>query len=548
MHATVILCAFVLASVVSATVLGINSHSELLKNGFVHTPGIFAHHVYKTADRTVLIPNDFKPASSVPEWHSRLSFTPPDPLRLDPFFAFIPVYLGSLMAGASAIETNSPCFAQTQFVFHPTSNDTGVIEVTGDKPTSELCRDLYLFATVKGWHLHEQFFRGTHSIEWHHMSVEEAADVSANGIRVFRFPRDETDTISDIYQTFRMFDGGFAPGPKAHVTADMEKTNLQFLKDHANVTMEPRPIESVFLDESQIHSGDFFGVIRLDGLDPMLAWAMGSATGHTTVAMWIDGELYVCESTSGWYWPKANIQRTPYRDWLKFAQDASFNVVHLPLRAEVRARFNETAALDWFLTVEGLQYGYRNMLFGWIDTPEDNYPLGLNSRMLQVGMSLVDTLVPSVVDQMWNEALNMRLGTRGLRTWQIYAEASARNISFYELVTMPEQDHWVYSDGYNMVCDVFVLELYKAAGLFGEITSQIQGTEFQNWDVYSLAFFDETTPRPAACVEADPDLTYCQILGKYRMHMKGYNTFEPYPHMRENCGGHAYDYIKAAGC
>jgi len=36
----------------------------------------------------------------------------------------------------------------------------------------------------------------------------------------------------------------------------------------------------------------------------MIAWAMGSATGHTTVAMRREGVLYVCESQAkGSYWP-----------------------------------------------------------------------------------------------------------------------------------------------------------------------------------------------------------------------------------------------------
>ncbi len=37
---------------------------------------------------------------------------------------------------------------------------------------------------------------------------------------------------------------------------------------------------------------------RLDGLDPMIAWAMGAATGHTAVALWRDEELFVCESNA----------------------------------------------------------------------------------------------------------------------------------------------------------------------------------------------------------------------------------------------------------
>ena len=32
-------------------------------------------------------------------------------------------------------------------------------------------------------------------------------------------------------------------------------------------------------DPSLIKSGDTFNILRLDGLDPMIAWAMGSATG-----------------------------------------------------------------------------------------------------------------------------------------------------------------------------------------------------------------------------------------------------------------------------
>ena len=32
-------------------------------------------------------------------------------------------------------------------------------------------------------------------------------------------------------------------------------------------------------DPSLIKSGDTFDILRLDGLDPMIGWAMGSATG-----------------------------------------------------------------------------------------------------------------------------------------------------------------------------------------------------------------------------------------------------------------------------
>ena len=42
------------------------------------------------------------------------------------------------------------------------------------------------------------------------------------------------------------------------------------------------------LDKKLVRSGDTIDILRLDGLDPMIAWAMGAATGHTAVALWKD--------------------------------------------------------------------------------------------------------------------------------------------------------------------------------------------------------------------------------------------------------------------
>ena len=67
-----------------------------------------------------------------------------------------------------------------------------------------------------------------------------------------------------------------------------------------------------------IKNGDTFNIMRLDGLDPMIAWAMGAATGHTAVALWRDGQLQVCESNAlSPYWPRNGIQCNPYSAWLE---------------------------------------------------------------------------------------------------------------------------------------------------------------------------------------------------------------------------------------
>lgn len=60
----------------------------------------------------------------------------------------------------------------------------------------------------------------------------------------------------------------------------------------------------------------------------------------------------------------------------------------------------------------------------------------------------------------------------------ILAEAERRGITLDHLLTIPEQDDWVYSDGKSTTCVAFILGIYKAAGIFEPFSSSIQVTEF----------------------------------------------------------------------
>ena len=51
-------------------------------------------------------------------------------------------------------------------------------------------------------------------------------------------------------------------------------------------------------------------------------------------------------------------------------------------------------------------------------------------------------------------------------------------MSFNQLLTIPEQDEWEYSDGKSTTCVAFILAMYKAAGVFAPFTESIQVTEF----------------------------------------------------------------------
>ena len=64
------------------------------------------------------------------------------------------------------------------------------------------------------------------------------------------------------------------------------EANIDFLKKYSYIDIQPRDeAENIPPPASEVHSGDSFYVMRFDGLNPMLAWAMGSTTGHTTTGM-----------------------------------------------------------------------------------------------------------------------------------------------------------------------------------------------------------------------------------------------------------------------
>eukprot|EP01126_Amoeba_proteus_P047396 TRINITY_DN5401_c0_g1_i18.p1 TRINITY_DN5401_c0_g1~~TRINITY_DN5401_c0_g1_i18.p1 ORF type:complete len:504 (+),score=105.11 TRINITY_DN5401_c0_g1_i18:327-1838(+) len=501
-------------------------------------------------------------------------------LKPDDYFKFIPSYLGSVTVG-QPLTWSTSCFSENSATLSITNNVSAVLSVSTKQKMSLFCDDTYLFAYVGSFDI--TFFEvawWTHSIDWkgsclcgnHYLdkfpfppqfllsaggwTESELFDLQTNGIRVFKFPDGIVLSIDELFETALMFFGGLVG---AHVPEWTAEDNLKFLQDHMGLSMPERKIQRIDLPKSEFRSGDFLGIIRLDGLDPMLAWGMGSHTGHTAILMWVNNELYVCESTtSSAYWPNNGIQMTPFDEWMDLAEKANYNVVHLPLDTKVADSFDVNSAIKFLYSVKGLPYGFHNLFTGWVDTAEDNYPPPLTSHLAMLlapfaEWLLFEELQDGQTFDFLAQGLNFRLGVKGLSLTEAYMLASQRGISFTDLVTMPEQDSWIFTDasgvsGPSMVCDVFVTRMWKAGGLFGSIADQIQAAEFTNWDAYSLNIFNANYTRPAACVNADPDSQFCQILGKYLIALPQYNTFKPFPHMRERCPSLPPEYKKPLYC
>ncbi|KAI7757279.1 hypothetical protein M8C21_019190, partial [Ambrosia artemisiifolia] len=355
--------------------------------------------------------------------------------------------------------------------------------------------------------------------------------------------------------------------------------------NHMGATFETRPKPwRATIDPNDVHSGDFLAVSKIrgrwGGFETLEKWVTGAFAGHTAVCMKDEfGNLWVGESGHENEKGEEIIVVIPWDEWwdLALKDDSNPQIALLPLHPEIRAKWNNTAAWEYALSMSGKPYGYHNMIFSWIDTIGDNYPPPIDAHLYEEEYSifsltksilppesLKDDLVsrlghfvisvmsmwtrmqPAYAANMWNEALNMRLGTefrpayhlyfQGLDLYGILEETEKRGMSFDELLTIPENDEWVYSDGKSTTCVAFILQMYKAAGIFGPVADSIQVTEFTIRDAYMLKIYENNQTRlPNWCNNGDDKLPFCQILGKYRMELPLYNTLEPYANMNENC-------------
>ncbi|CAN1852691.1 hypothetical protein LINPERHAP1_LOCUS40719 [Linum perenne] len=278
------------------------------------------------------------------------------------------------------------------------------------------------------------------------------------------------------------------------------------------------------------------GVLYLKTLEK---WVTGAFAGHTSVCLKDEeGNLWVGESGHENEKGEEVIAVIPWDEWweLSLKDDSNPQIALLPLHPDVRARFNNTAAWEYVRSMAGKPYGYHNMIFSWIDTVADNYPPPLDAHLVISVMSMWTRVQPAYAANMWNEALNKRLGTEGLDLYGILAEVEKRGITFDELLTQPEQDEWIYSDGKSTTCVAFILQMYKEAGVFDPIGNSIQVTEFTIRDAYMLKIFENNQTRlPSWCNCGDAQLDFCQILGEYWMELPDYNSIVPYAKMNENC-------------
>jgi hypothetical protein len=474
------------------------------------------------------------------------------------FFWFAPAVKAILKNATDSVTFSNDCFQVNTASFEKLEKDETILTISSEKPTGESCKDSYIIAMTTVLQIRFIYKEGTSRIILSNLTDDDLSDINVNGVKIFGFCQGFFTEIRSIFDTAELYLGGLGvnkdswiPLFRPSVPDYMVKANVDFIQRFTNYTQNSRGdwgTKVIDIDKSEIKSGDFLAISRLDGVDPLVMLGSGSHIGHSAVCFWVDNELYVMESQAGWYWPRAGIQINKWDDWIEWANNADFMVAILPLKEEVRAKFDVDKAYQWYKSVEGLNYGFHNFVFTWLDTERDNWPNWVDSETLFFAIGLFDRVARKYADVMFGEGLNLRLGIKGYSVREAILIAATQGISAGNLFAMPEQYGWKYSDGMNFVCSCFAMGLYINGGIFGDI--QLLPNEFGPKDVYQLNIFDKSykDKRPQVCQDADPDLEYCQIMGKYQIVLNNYSTIEPYTHMNEKCPSIAPDYIRPDGC
>lgn len=145
------------------------------------------------------------------------------------------------------------------------------------------------------------------------------------------------------------------------------------------------------------------------------------------------------------------------------------------MRPEIAEKFDELGAQVFFFQTEGLPYGYHNFLYGWIDTPSDNWPPMLPNEGVPIVFSIIEKISPSAAFNFFTEALNKRLGVEGKNISEIAMLAAEQDMSIEDVMGMVEMDGWEYTgeeprDGLSYVCSAYIAAMYKAGGLFDDMS------------------------------------------------------------------------------
>ena len=450
------------------------------------------------------------------------------------YYDFFPYHIANIKTNNyNLTKIKTKCFDQINFNLVEKKNKIDFnLNIT--QKENIFCSDTLIISNNFNYYIKNIIFEGYYNI-FSTNNNQEIADINFYGINIFIMEDNPLNLIYNILITINLFID----------TSISQYLNLDFLEKKMGIQTK----NSILFDipkKENIKNGTTLGILRYDGIDPLIMYGTGSRIGHTAVIYHQNCNTYVYESTDKNpfgknYWPPPyGVIKTEFDEWIKYAKKANYMVNYFELSDKNQEIVNKNMNnfYKWFDNVKGSPYGTHNFINGWIDTYNNNYPNNFSKELLINFLSLLykQNINTEFIEQDFGYAIKNRINMIDKKfnennLTKILQWTINNNFSIYDLLILPEMDIYRYNKKESMVCDVFVLKSFKNLGLFDNYNIQV--SEFTPKDLYELKIWKD---KPK------------QILGKYKITLNNFNTINLYDNMNEKCPSLPKKYNRENNC
>lgn len=451
-----------------------------------------------------------------------------------------PELVGTMNSTVRELHFTTECFGDMNMTLVFLTPETLKVRLVTGEAYDYLCFETLLLVVFGRVYPDIVFMSGEHTYLFRPLTPKQLGELDVFGVKVYLVCGTVPDMLYNGFYLAHLF-AGVVNQEERRPSVAAEDTVVELLSTYMNYTLLRRPQVLPALNLTSIHSGDLLGVMEVAGPGAFIMYISGSRLSHIAMALWISQELYVVESFI------FGITRTPYHTWIKYANRYNFCVVLLPLKPEIRVKFNSTAALNYFTSMQGTPYGWHNFLYGWLDTPHANLAPPVDTEQILLTAYIIEQANYSQSQVLLSDGLNKRLNTTGLDIMGAVKTAERRGKSIYEVMAESERDEWSYDGRKSLVCSAFAVMMFKNAGIEGFFP--LQATEMTPRDLYSIDIFDKHPDYVSVCQVNDPDLPYCQITGKYRLDLgEEYGKDRLGQHSYQTCASKPPRYERDPNC
>ena len=439
------------------------------------------------------------------------------------YYRFIPKHIITIYPNES-IKYPSICWNNVDINMNTTH-----INIKRNEKKSIFCNELIMWGSPSFVKTENWFFDTDMTVELKNKKI-----ASSYGVNFFQFPNGISGLIADLSKTVTLFQGN-----------NIEAENINFIKTKMNISMDlinAHPIPNI----SDIKIGDTLLIRKLDGLDPLIMWGTGAHAGHYAMFLNFSDGMYILESTDKnpygkKFWPPPyGFIKTPYKKWFELAKNSNYQIRILRLKESNRKKLisNLNDVYQWWNKYEGTTYGYYNLLWGWIDTLDNNFPEPLTKEFLTLVISFMErnniyaNTVKSVFLDSINKKIELITNKSSNRTLlEIINWGIDNNLKIWDIWIKSEKDNWLYNNAPSRVCDTLILSFFKLGKI---IPNYVQISEFTPKDLYELNIWD--------------NYHTIQIMGKYNISIPQWNTINFYKNINEKCPSKPPKYDRPKYC